>query len=132
MRKLIFPLLLIACIPLGRPGGEASSAESAHYRVFSETSQSQAEEVSRRMEACLRLYNDIFHFDLAALPSKMRVRVHRDAASFNAYLTRSSRRPARTSSSSPTPTPRSRSSCASPARRRPSPPRSSTRAASSS
>jgi hypothetical protein len=88
MRKLIFPLLLAACIPLAAQEVKLFTTESAHYRVFSEASQSQADEVSRRMEACLVLFNDVFHFDLAALPSKMRVRVHKDAASFNAYLTR--------------------------------------------
>jgi tetratricopeptide (TPR) repeat protein len=61
-------------------------AESAHYRVSVETSQSQADEVARRMEAALRLANDIFHFDLALLPAKMRVRLFRDEAAFNAYL----------------------------------------------
>lgn len=61
-------------------------AESAHYHVSAETSQSQADDVARRMEAALRLANDIFHFDIEALPSKMRVRLFKDEAAFNAYL----------------------------------------------
>ena len=89
LRALVFPaLLVVAAAALPAQEAKLFTAESAHYRVFSETSQSQAEEVSRRMEACLRLYNDIFHFDLATLPAKMRVRVLKDAASFNAYLTK--------------------------------------------
>jgi hypothetical protein len=90
MRKFLFPALLAIAIgvPLSAQDAKLFTAESAHYRVSSETSQSQAEEVSRRMEACLRMYNDIFHFDLSQLPSKMRVRVLKDTASFNAYLTR--------------------------------------------
>jgi len=62
------------------------TAESDHYRVFSETSRSQAEQIAQRMEAALRLYNDVFHFDLSALSTRMRVRVFRDADGFNAYL----------------------------------------------
>jgi tetratricopeptide (TPR) repeat protein len=64
------------------------TAETSHYRVIAETSQAQADDVSRRMEAALSLYNDIFHFDLSALPAKLRVRLFRDTDSFNAYLDR--------------------------------------------
>jgi tetratricopeptide (TPR) repeat protein len=88
LRALLLPVLLAAAAQLPAQEAKLFTAESAHYRVFSETSQSQAEEIARRMEACLRLYNDIFHFDLSQLPSKMRVRVLKDAASFNAYLTK--------------------------------------------
>ena len=38
------------------------------------------------MEAALSAYNDLFHFDLALLPAKFRVRLFRDIDSFNAYL----------------------------------------------
>lgn len=62
------------------------TAESAHYQVTAETSQSQADDLGRRMEAALRLANDLFHFDLESLPAKMRVRMFRDEASLNAYL----------------------------------------------
>jgi tetratricopeptide (TPR) repeat protein len=88
VRALIFPALLLAAAALPAQEAKQYTAESPHYRVFSEASQSQAEEIARRMEACLRLYNDIFHYDLAQLPAKMRVRVLKDAASFNAYLTK--------------------------------------------
>ena len=64
----------------------AFTAESDHYRVFAETSQTQAEDVARRMEAALVLYNGIYHFDLAQLPAKFRVKVFRDLDSFNTYL----------------------------------------------
>jgi len=62
------------------------TAETDHYRVFAETSQTQAEDVARRMEAALVLYNGIFHFDLTQLAAKFRVKVFRDLDSFNAYL----------------------------------------------
>ncbi len=64
----------------------AFTAETEHYRVFAETSQTQAEDVARRMEAALALYNSIFHFDLSQLATKFRVKVFRDLDSFNVYL----------------------------------------------
>ena len=87
MRKILV-LALFLCIPLAVFAQDAAqfNAETAHYRVFSETSQAQAEDVSHRMEAALALYNDVFHFDLSQLPTKFRVRVFKDLDSFNAYL----------------------------------------------
>ncbi len=64
------------------------TAETDHYRIFSEVSQAQADDVSHRMEAALALYNDIFHFDLTQLPAKFRIRIFKDLDSFNAYLTK--------------------------------------------
>jgi hypothetical protein len=69
-----------------RPADSAFTAETDHYRVFAETSQTQAEDVARRMEAALVLYNGIFHFDLTQLATKFRVKVFRDLDSFNTYL----------------------------------------------
>ena len=62
------------------------TAETDHYRVISETSQSQAEDVARHMEGALALYNSVFHFDLSLLTAKFQVRVLKDVDSFNAYL----------------------------------------------
>ena len=87
MRKILV-LALFPCIPLAVFAQDAAqfTAETAHYRVFSEVSQTQAEDVSHRMEAALTLYNEVFHFDLAQLPAKFRVRVFKDLDSFNGYL----------------------------------------------
>jgi tetratricopeptide (TPR) repeat protein len=87
MRKTLV-LALFVCIPLAVFAQVAPqfTAETAHYRVFSEVSQAQAEDVSHRMEAALALYNDVFHFDLSQLPAKFRIRVSRDLDSFNTYL----------------------------------------------
>ncbi len=84
----IVALLICAAMPLAAQEAKLFTTVSEHYRVSSETSQSQAEEVSRRMEACLRMYNDLFHFDLSLLPVKLNVKLMRDMASFNAYLTK--------------------------------------------
>jgi tetratricopeptide (TPR) repeat protein len=83
-------LALFLCIPLAVFAQDAAqyTAETAHYRVFSQVSQAQAEDVSHRMEAALALYNDVFHFDLSLLPAKLRIRVFKDLGSFNAYLDR--------------------------------------------
>lgn len=83
-------LALLLCVPLAVFAQDAAvfTAETDHYRVISEVSQAQAEDVSHRMEAALVLYNDIFHFDLTQLPSKFRVHVFKDLDSFNAYLTK--------------------------------------------
>ncbi|HYW83646.1 MAG TPA: hypothetical protein VFB30_10350, partial [Spirochaetia bacterium] len=43
------------------PADLSFTADTDHYRVFAETSQTQAEDVARRMEAALVLYNGIFH-----------------------------------------------------------------------
>jgi tetratricopeptide (TPR) repeat protein len=61
-------------------------SETDHYRVFTETSQAQADDVAKRMEAALVLYNGVFHFDLTLLPAKFRVKLFKDLDSFNAYL----------------------------------------------
>jgi hypothetical protein len=79
-------VLLLACSVAFAQETKLFSAESAHYRVSAETSQSQADDLARRMEAALRLVDDVFHFDLERLPAKMRVRLFRDEAAFNAYL----------------------------------------------
>ena len=83
-------LALFLCIPLAVFAQDAAqfTAETDHYRVFSEVSQAQADDVSHRMEAALLLYNDIFHFDLAQLPAKFRIRIFKDLDSFNGYLTK--------------------------------------------
>lgn len=87
MRKALV-LALFLCIPLAVFAQDAAqfTAETTHYRVFSEVSQAQAEDLSHRMEAALSLYNDVFHFDLSQLPAKFRIRVFKDLDSFNAYL----------------------------------------------
>jgi tetratricopeptide (TPR) repeat protein len=87
MRKtLVFAVFL--CIPLAAFTQDAAqfTAETSHYQVLSEVSQAQAEDVCRRMEAALALYNDVFHFDLSQLHAKFHIRVFKDLNNFNAYL----------------------------------------------
>jgi tetratricopeptide (TPR) repeat protein len=87
MRKtLVLALFLGASALAFAQQPSTFTAETSHYRITAETSQAQADEVSRKMEAALSLYNDMFHFDLALLPTKLRVRLFRDIDSFNSYL----------------------------------------------
>ncbi len=83
-------LALFLCIPLAVFAQDSAqfTAETDHYRILSEVSQAQADDVSHKMEAALALYNDIFHFDLTLLPAKFRIRIFKDLDSFNAYLTK--------------------------------------------
>jgi tetratricopeptide (TPR) repeat protein len=87
MRKpLVLALFLCGSLLAFAQDAAQFTAETDHYRVFAATSQAQAEDVARRMEAALALYNGIFHFDLAALPAKFRVKVFADINAFNTYL----------------------------------------------
>ena len=89
MRKISI-ILLFFTLPFLIFAQDAAqfTAETDHYRVYAETSQAQANDVAQRMEAALALYNDVFHFDLSLMPSKLRVKVFKDLDSFNAYLDR--------------------------------------------
>jgi tetratricopeptide (TPR) repeat protein len=86
MRKILCLVLIFGAASLAFAQDKFFTSETAHYRISSETSQSQADEISRTMEACLVAYNSIFHFDLSQLPGKLQVKVFKDVDSFNAYL----------------------------------------------
>jgi tetratricopeptide (TPR) repeat protein len=87
MRKILI-LAIFSCVVVLAFAQETPqfTAETDHYRVFAETSQAQADDVSKRMEAALSLYNGVFHFDLTLLPAKFRIRLFKDLDSFNGYL----------------------------------------------
>lgn len=86
--RTIAVLALLMCIPLlaGAQQPAQYVAETDHYRIVSESGQSQAEDLSREMEAALALYNSILHFDLSQLPAKLNVKIFKDLDSFNAYV----------------------------------------------
>jgi len=87
MRKTLF-LAVFLCFSVLAFAQDAPqfTSETDHYRVLAETSQAQADDVAKRMEAALALYNGVFHFDLTTLPAKFRIRLFKDLDSFNAYL----------------------------------------------
>jgi tetratricopeptide (TPR) repeat protein len=87
MRKLVIALvLLLAAGLLSGQDTKTYSAETEHYRITAESSQSAAEHLALEMEACFRIYSEIFHFDGTQLSAKLKVRLFRDADSFNKYL----------------------------------------------
>jgi len=87
MRKIsVFIVLFCACTLSFAQTTTLYTAETGHYRISSETSQVEADEISRILEACLAEYNKVFHFDLAKLPGKLTVKIFKDVDSFNAYL----------------------------------------------
>jgi len=89
MRKILV-LTLLAGVPMlalaQQQPQQQYVSESDHYRVISDSSQSQAEDLSRRMEAALAFYNSIFHFDLSLLPAKYNVKIFKDLDNFNTYV----------------------------------------------
>jgi tetratricopeptide (TPR) repeat protein len=89
MRKTLL-FILFLCIPLVVFAQDATqfTSETDHYRVYSDTSQAQADDIAKRMEAAVPLYNDVFHFDVSLLATKLRVRIFKDIDSFNDYLGR--------------------------------------------
>ena len=62
--------------------------ESTHYRVNSDLSQAHAVTVANKMEAALKLFNDLCHFDPTQLNTKLKVTVFNKKAGFDEYLTR--------------------------------------------
>ena len=62
------------------------TAETAHYRVYSDDSQLKASDIAEEMEACLKLYNNIMHLDLSPLNVKLKVRIFKSKSSFDTYL----------------------------------------------
>lgn len=87
MRKTLL-IALFFCIPLVLFAQDATqfTSETDHYRVISDASQAQSDDVAKRMEAAVSLYNDVYHFDLSTLSTKLRVHIFKDIDSFNGYL----------------------------------------------
>ncbi len=59
-----------------------------HYRVYTDVSKDYAEDVAKRLEGALVLFNEMFHFDLSVLPDKFKVILFSDKSGFDSYLTR--------------------------------------------
>jgi tetratricopeptide (TPR) repeat protein len=85
MKKLLFCLAVLTSAA-GAGADSFFSYDSEHYQVFSDLSAAQSEAVARQMEAALDLYNRLFHFDLTALPARLRVRIFNAKSDYDAYL----------------------------------------------
>jgi tetratricopeptide (TPR) repeat protein len=85
MKNFFFCLAVLASAA-GAFTDSFSSYESEHYLVLSDESEAKSEAVARQMEGALALYNRLFHFDLGALPAKLRVRIFSAKIDYDAYL----------------------------------------------
>ena len=63
-------------------------AESAHYRVFSEISEKDSQDTAKTLDALFNFYNSFFHFESAALKTKLKVRILTGKKRYDEYLTR--------------------------------------------
>ncbi len=81
-------IILIVAVTGGvfAQSGAFQEASSDNYRVFSEVSVTHAQETADILEAFLELYNEYLHFDIYALPAKLRVRIFADKTNFDNYL----------------------------------------------
>jgi tetratricopeptide (TPR) repeat protein len=87
MRKLVIgSVLLLAGSLLFGQEAKTFTAETEHYKIVADASQSAAEQLALEMEACWKTYSDFFHFDGTQLAAKLKVKLFRDADSFNKSL----------------------------------------------
>lgn len=61
--------------------------ESEHYRVYSEISTANAENVAQRLEAYADLFNNYLRYDVSKLEAKLNVRIFGEKSRFDSYLT---------------------------------------------
>ena len=88
MKYRILITLLIAFITVSSFGqtGAFQEAVGEHYRVFSEISLSHAQKTAETLDAFAELYNEVLHYNLSALPAKLRVRIFANKTNFDSYL----------------------------------------------
>ena len=89
-----FSVIIIAFLALtagilaqeGIKSDSLSIAQALHYEVKSELGSEDAEALAGELELRFGIYNELFRFDPALLPVKLKVRAFKDEASFDAYL----------------------------------------------
>jgi tetratricopeptide (TPR) repeat protein len=79
-------ILMVFFVAFFAFGQDFQMAESTHYKVFFEGNLEQGKLVASGMDAFFDLYNSFFHFDPAKLTTKLKVRIFKDKAGFDAYL----------------------------------------------
>ena len=89
MKRLAFIFLcLLLAICLHGQTTAFYNFVSDHYRINSDISEEHAITVSAKMEAALRLFNDILHFDLTEMNVKLKVTIFETKDGFDEYLMR--------------------------------------------
>jgi len=81
-------LLLFSALMAAAQQPQMYSWSSAHYRVLSDSSVTEAMEISRKLEAAQALYKDFLHFDADSLGRKLGVRIFRNREDYDRYLRR--------------------------------------------
>ncbi len=84
-KAVLFCTVLIMSTPL-LAQEEFSAAESDYYRVLAQGSDSDAQELADSLDAYARLFEEFLHFDRAALPSRLKVRIFASQDEYTAYL----------------------------------------------
>jgi len=90
MKKVLLTLSLLFLV-IGFSSAQEKNyyqAETAHYNIYSEVSNSNAEETGDWMEGLYAIYNTWFHLDEAREYPIMNVRIFRSKKGFDTYLKR--------------------------------------------
>lgn len=89
MKKIVLSLMFL-CSLLGvfAQSTEVFTAESDHYRVYSEISEEHASNTAVKLEALMKTFNSYFRFDPAGLPVKLKVQIFNTKDRYDEYLTR--------------------------------------------
>jgi len=86
---IICAFLALTSIVLAQDGINpefTANAQSTHYEVKSDLGSEDAVALAREMDQRFGIYNELFHFDPALLPGKLKVHAFKDEASFDEYL----------------------------------------------
>ena len=83
---VLFFCLFCAVSLFGQTPGNSYATD--HYRVYTDVSDNYAEDVAKKLEGALVLFNDMFHFSLSELPVKFKVTIFREKSGFDSYLSR--------------------------------------------
>ena len=87
MKRIIgVAVLFAAAMVVSTQSADFHGADTQHYQVYSDESQVTADQIAEKMEACLRLYNGLFHFDLSVLAAQLKVRIFAEKTMFDSYL----------------------------------------------
>ncbi len=87
-RLLLISIFLIIAMAVHTQTSTFYNYVSDNYRVNSDSSEEAAREVSNKMEAAIKLFNSMLHFDLSDLTVKLKVTIFAEKESFDDYLSK--------------------------------------------
>ena len=85
---IITAALVFAAGLLSAQNSSTQVYESKYYKVYSEISQTNAQQMAERFDAYFDLYNTYFHFDADSLSVKLKVKLLASKESYERYLAR--------------------------------------------